>query len=262
MAVLGIITCEILELEFARLLNEDHDLMRISILEDSHSAQLIRLLETGRTPHLQRLPHPHAFVPEPDMPLEVLVRVLALGLHRTRRVLSRALARAIQALQPRVDVLLLGYGRCGGALADLRSSGIANVPLFQPMDADHPVDDCVALCLGGRKRYYQEQCKTAGTFFITPGWSRHWRQMLDVETGTVSQPGLERLLSGYERALLVRTPAITDEELQKSGDEFSRLTGMRLEVQSGTMSPLIAAWTAAKEATLSKPGLSAAGESL
>jgi hypothetical protein len=70
------------------------------------------------------------------------------------------------------------------------------------------------------------------------------------------------LLSGYERALLVRTPAITDEELQKSGDEFSRLTGMRLEVQSGTMSPLIAAWTAAKEATLSKPGLSAAGESL
>jgi hypothetical protein len=261
MAVLGIITCEILELEFAQLLTEDHDVRRISILEDEHSAQLIKLLESRRTSHLQRLPHPHAFIPEPDMPLEVLVRVLALGLHRTRRVLSRALTGAIQALQPRVDVLLLGYGRCGGALADIQAAGIANVPLFQPMDGDHPADDCVALCLGGGERYYQEQRKTAGTFFLTPGWSRHWRQMLDAESGRVSQPGLERLLSGYERALLVKTSAINDDELQRGGVEFSRLTGMRLETQSGTMVPLIEAWKSAKDAALSNPELNAVGES-
>jgi hypothetical protein len=261
MAVLGIITCEILELEFARLLSEDHDLSRISILEDSHSAQLIQLLEAKRIPHLQRLPHPHAFIREPDMSLEVLVRVLELGLHRTRRVLSKALTRAIQTLQTRVDVLLLGYGRCGGALTDIRTAAIADIPLFQPMSGELPVDDCVALCLGGSERYYQEQRKIAGTFFLTPGWTRHWRQMLDMKTGAVSQPGLERLLSGYQRALLVQTPAISDDDLQRGGVEFSRLTGMRLETQPGTMAPLIAAWNAAKASALTKSALNAAGES-
>jgi hypothetical protein len=259
MAVLGIITCEILELEFARLLSEDTEVRRISVLEDDCSARLIELLEEHQTPHVQRLPHPHAFVAEPDMPLEVLVRVLALGLHRTRRVLSKALGEAVQALQSRVDALLLGYGLCGGALDDIRAVVDANVPLFQPMDGDHPVDDCVALCLGGRERYYGEQRKIAGTFFLTPGWSRHWRRMLDVSTGKVAQPGLERLLSGYERALLVQTPAMAEEQQQQNGMEFARRTGLRLETQAGTMDPLSAAWDAAKASALGKSGIAAAG---
>jgi hypothetical protein len=261
MAVLGIITCEILELEFSRLLAEDTEVGRISILEDSHSARLIELLTAGGTPHLQCLPHPHAFVPEPDMPLEVLVRVLELGLHRTRRVLSGALAKAVQALQSQVDGLLLGYGMCGGALADVRALVDTDVPLFQPMDGEHPVDDCVALCLGGRERYYREQRHIAGTFYLTPGWSKHWRRMLDMRTGTVSQPGLKRVLSGYERALLVQTPAMDDDELQRRGDEFAQLTGLRLEVQAGTMGPLVVAWSSAKAALRSRSVLNAAGYS-
>ncbi len=258
MAVLGIITCEILELEFARLLSEDTEIRRISILEESCSMRLIERLEEQKTPHLQRLPHPHAFIPEPDMPLEVLVRVLELGLHRTRRVLSGALARAVQAMQSRIDALLLGYGMCGGALADISAVVDAEVPLFMPMDGEHPVDDCVALCLGGRERYYGEQRKTAGTFFLTPGWSRHWQRMLDMRTGKVSQPGLERLLSGYERALLVQTPAMADDELQQRGTEFSNRTGLCLETQTGTMAPLNTAWDAAKEALLSNSSIAAA----
>jgi hypothetical protein len=258
MAVLGIITCEILELEFARLLGEDAEVGCINVLEDSHSARLIELLEARQAP-LRRLPHPHAFAAEPDEPLEVLVRVLALGLHRNRRVLRNALAKAAQALQPRIDALLLGYGLCGGALDNARAVVDVALPLFQPMDGEHAVDDCVALCLGGRARYYGEQCKCAGTFFLTPGWSRHWRRMLDLRSGEVSQPGLKRLLSGYQRALLVQTPVLDDDELQRCGVEFAHHTGLRLETQMGTLAPLAAAWEAAKAAVRSKSVLNAAG---
>jgi hypothetical protein len=248
MAVLGIITCEILELEFARLLGDDPEISCISILEDSHSAHLIQLLEARHTAPIQTLPHPHAFIPEPDESLEVLVKVLALGLHRNSRVLRDALAKSAHALRSHIDVLLLGYGLCGGALEDAKSVLDIDLPLFQPMDGEHPIDDCVALCLGGRAPYYNEQCKMAGTYFLTPGWSQHWRKMLDTDTGKVSQPGLKRLLCAYERGLLVHTPVLAKGELLRRGAEFSARTGLRVEIQKGTMGLLGEAWNAAKAA--------------
>lgn len=246
MAVLGIITCEILELEFAQLLGNDPEIGDISILADNHSANLIQLLENRQTTPLHLLPHPHAFIPEADESLEVLVKVLALGLHRNRRVLRDALVKSAEALRSHIDALLLGYGLCGGAMENAESVLDLDIPLFQPMDDGHPIDDCVALCLGGRSCYYNEQRKTAGTFFLTPGWSRHWRRMLNTDTGKVSQPGLKRLLSAYERGLLVQTPVLTGEELQRRGAEFRDQTGLRLETQTGTMRPLSNAWDAAK----------------
>lgn len=248
MAVIGILTCEILELEFAWLLRDDTDVERISVLQDSHSARLIELLEAHRAPDLHCLPHPHAFTPEPDSSLEVLVRVLAMGLHRNPRVLRNALARSAQALRPCIDVLLLGYGLCGGAADAAREVVDMDIPVYQPMDDNHPVDDCVALCLGGRERYYGEQRRIAGTYFLTPGWSRHWRRMLDPCAGEVPQPGLKRLLRDYQRVLLIESPALPDQELQRRGAEFGRLTGLRLETQPGTLAPLTAAWNAAKAA--------------
>lgn len=258
MAVLGIITCEILELEFARLLGKDSEVGRISVLENRHSAGLIELLEQQQVDHLHCLPHLHAFTAEPDEALEVLVRVLALGLHRNQRVLRHALAKAAQELRPHIDALLLGYGLCGNALDDPQALLDVDVPLFQPMDGDHPVDDCVGLCLGGRECYYDQQRKVAGTYFLTPGWSEHWKQMLDPHSGAVSQPGLQRLLSGYQRALLVQTPALANDELQRRGAEFQRHTGLRLETQKGTMAPLIDAWNSARASVLSKSAISAA----
>jgi hypothetical protein len=245
MAVLGVITCEILELEFARLLGLDTEVGRVSVLEDSHSARLIDLLEARPTCRLQRPPHICAFHAEPGEPLEVLVRVLALGLHRNRKVLRDALTKAAHEFERHVDALLLGYGLCGNALDDSRAVIDVALPLFQPMDGEHPVDDCVALCLGGRERYYGEQRKTAGTFYLTPGWSRHWRRMLDTRSGEVSQPGLKRVLAGYERVLLVQTPALADDELQRRGAEFSQRTGLPVETGRGTMAPLTTAWEAA-----------------
>lgn len=253
MAVIGVITCEILELEFARLLGADPGVGRVSVLEDRWSARLIELLEANPIRSLQRLPHVHAFHAEPTEPVEVLLRVLEMGLHRSRTMLRNALTAAAHELRPHVDALLLGYGLCGNTLDDPQAVLDVDVPVFLPMDQGHPVDDCVALCLGGRDPYYAEQCRTAGTFFLTPGWSQHWKRMLDPLTGEVALPGLQRVLAGYERALLVQTPALADDEMLRRGAEFSRQAGLRLEVRQGTMELLTAAWTAAKRCIQSKP---------
>ncbi|MDD1619841.1 MAG: DUF1638 domain-containing protein [Methylococcaceae bacterium] len=246
MAVIGIITCEILELEFATILGSDTEIGRISVLENRQSARLIELLEAQPIHNLQRLPHVHAFQPEPNEPLEVLIRVLELGLHRNRKVLRDALSKAAHELRPHANALLLGYGLCGNALEDSRAVLDVDIPVFLPMDQDRPVDDCVALCLGGRDCYYAELRKIPGTFFLTPGWATHWKRMLDPRSGEMAQPGLKRVLAGYERALLVPTPALTEGEMLRRGEEFSRQTGLRLEVRQGTMDLLTTAWRAAK----------------
>jgi hypothetical protein len=246
MAVIGIITCEILELEFAQQLGADAEVGLVSVLDNRHAARLIELLERRLPLRLRRLPHVHAFHPEPGESLEVLIRVLQISLHRRRSVLRRALVRAANELQPHVDALLLGYGLCGNALDDPRIVLDVDVPLFFPMEEGRPVDDCVALCLGGRERYCTAQREVAGTFFLTPGWSEHWRALLSPHPGAPRQAGLERTLAGYERVLAVQTPALADDELLHRGLELGRLTGLRLEIRRGTMDLLIAAWNAAK----------------
>ena len=248
MPVLGILTCQILELEFAHLLRSDPEIRRISVVEDEYSAELIHLLEKDGLP-VQRLDHSGRFVREETKGLEILIRVLELGLHNRKRLLQEGLAEAGKELGPQVDALLLGYGLCGNALADpaalLAESG---VPVIIPMDEDHPVDDCVGLIIGGREAYYGEQCRVAGTFFMIPGWTRHWQHIFRKEHGGWSEELARRLFtgSGYERSLLVPDGLLSETEMQENIAEFNRMFGFRTEVRPGTLDLLRRAWAEAK----------------
>jgi hypothetical protein len=70
--------------------------------------------------------------------------------------------------------------------------------------------------------------------------------MLDLHSGKVTLPGVKRLLSGYERVLLVNTPALASDELLRRGEDFAKQTGLRLETREGTLELLSAAWNEAK----------------
>lgn len=251
MAVIGIICCEVLELEFCKLLGEDVEIGRISVIEDRQSMHLLELLEAKQVRGLSRLPHVHAFSSEPGIALEVILRVLQIELHRNRAVLRSALSKAAHEFSPHIDAMLLGYGLCGDPLSDPRAFLEVEIPVFLPMDQGHLVDDCVALCLGGRERYYAEQRKVPGTFFLTPGWSQHWKLLLAGDNH-LSSTRMRRVLSGYERALAVKTPAISTRELLRNGREFCLQAGLRLELCPGTMGLLTEAWNAAKQFLRSK----------
>lgn len=253
MPALGILTCEILELEFAHLLISDPEIQRVTVVEEEYAQTLMALLEeTGLRP--QRIKRAEDFVRNADEKgLEVLIRVLELGLHNRRRLLQEGLAAAGKEMGPRVDALLLGYGLCGNALADpaalLAESG---VPVFIPWDEDHPVDDCVGLVIGGRENYYEEQCRVAGTFFMIPGWTRHWKNIFRKEAGGWSEDLARRLFtgSGYERSLLVTNGLLSEEAMKENIEEFNRMFGFRTETRPGTLDLLKQAWNSAKHSLL------------
>lgn len=248
MSVLGILTCEILELEFAYLLNSDKDIGRIAVLDNSRSVRILQALASAGTRGLNRIADLDSHVPDPACRLEVLVHVLELGLHSRKKLLQQGLVDAARAMGPRVDALLLGYGLCGNALekpAELLAE--AGVPIFIPMDEDHPVDDCVGLIIGGRRRYYEEQCKVAGTFFMIPGWTCHWRRMFDSEFGNLSVDMARRLFKNYERSLLISTPIMSEATMKQNSNEFNALFDLRQEIRPGTLDILMDAWNCAKD---------------
>jgi hypothetical protein len=251
MAVLGILTCltcEILELEFARLLAADKEVNRITVLEDERSANFITALESIKKDNLNRITGFKAFTPAAESPLEVLVAVLELALHNRKNTLQQGIIEAATAMGHHVDALMLGYGLCGNALENPQELlADAGVPIFIPMDEDHPVDDCIGLLIGGRERYYEEQCEVAGTFFMIPGWTYHWKRMFEQEFGNLSHEMAKRLFKNYERSLMISTPIMSLEDMQQNSKAFNELFGLRTDVCKGTLSILQKTWDTAKE---------------
>ncbi len=256
MAVIGILTCEILELELAHLLAHDSEIAGVTVLEDVHSMGFIEALESASI-RPRRIPLIKGFTPNYPDRLEVLVRVLELALHNRKRILQEGLVKGAKEMGRYVDAIVLGYGLCGNALQkpdELLAD--ARVPIFIPMDQDHPVDDCVGLVIGGREHYYGEQCRVAGTFFMIPGWTRHWKQVFKKEYGGFGVEFARRIfgMANYERSLLIPNPVLSENEMRENIKEFNQLFGFRTEVRQGTLDILDNTWKSAKEYLLGDRG--------
>ena len=246
MPVLGIITCEILELEIAHILRKDSAVSRVTVLESSCSRRLIETLCQGGRLQVQRIPHLSSLRPEPSENMGALVRVLELGLHRKKEILRKRLAACAREMERYIQGLMLGYGICGGALTFPETVLDIDVPVFIPMDNDRPVDDCVSLCLGGRDQYSAEQRKTPGTYYLTPGWSLHWQEMFDQGDNTLAPNFEKRLFRGYERLLLLHSPIVSRQEMRHRAESFRNRVKLILEEREGTLRLLETCWNEAK----------------
>ena len=250
MAVLGIITCQALELEFAHLLANDPEISVINILENQFSQEMTETITRTAKIKPKSLATIADYTPTSLGGLEVIVQVMKVGLHSVIKNLRNGVVQAATEMEPYVDAILLGYGLCGNALKDHHELlPCSEVPLFLPMDGDHPVDDCVGLIIGGRENYYEEQCKVAGTMFINSGFIRHWETLL-YKGHFAEQYGvafMKRLMANYKRSLLLPTPVASEQELASGVEEFNKIYGLRTEVRLGTLDLLEKAWGAAKE---------------
>jgi len=237
MARLGIIACQILELELAHLLVNDIEVFGITVLDNGFGDGFFRALKQKgeKAPRLTRDTGKYLSL-EPDQ-LEVVVQIMELGLHTVIRALRTAVIDAVSEMSTHVDAIVLGYGLCGNAL-DNHQEIIRDIdiPLFMPMDEDHTVDDCVGLIIGGRKAYYEEQCKIAGTFFMNAGFSRHWKDLLQKANAVKFDEAMsKRIMAGYERSLLLITPVLSEEEMATNIEDFNQTYGLRTEVRKGTL---------------------------
>ncbi|MFO7685567.1 MAG: DUF1638 domain-containing protein [Desulfobacterales bacterium] len=252
MPQLGVVTCQILELEFAHLLSNDPDVTEIWVVHDDFSEELIRILENDRLKPVHRVLRAGEFEADETDGLAVLIRVMEVGLHSNITILRSAVTTAVKELAPFVDAILLGYGLCGNALKNANDLfKDIPVPVVLPIENGDPVDDCVGLIIGGRKNYYAEQCLCAGTMFMNAGFSRHWEKILsfDVPQKLIHKKEkiVKRIMGNYKRSLLLSTTVLSENELRKNTKEFNERFGLRVETRPGTLTLLESAWEAAKK---------------
>ena len=97
-----------------------------------------------------------------DSPHEIVMSDLSASLHVEPLPLRDRIQEEIDRIEaedPDVDAILLGYGLCGGATGGLTSK---RVPLVLPR-----AHDCVTIFLGSRERYMREQESAPGTYWFT-----------------------------------------------------------------------------------------------
>jgi len=254
MSVLGVLTCEILELEIAYLLKNDTRISSLFVLNTAAGRGLINALKTSGIDHFVPIDSFEAFVPPEDDSLSVLVHVLELGMHSRKSRLQKALVTETRKLSVHADALFFGYGLCGNALSDpevLLSH--LDIPFFMPRDCDHPADDCVGMLIGGRQSYYDEQIKEAGTFFMTPGWANHWNTIFENDHENMDLEMAKRMFKDYKRTLLISTPVMEDRQMKENVQDFNRLFNCYSELSQGSMTSLNDAWQAAITACTATP---------
>jgi hypothetical protein len=245
---LGIITCQILELEFAHLLAADPEITRVTILRDHFSEGVIEAFEqkSGSRPHT--ILYLGEYAPQASDEFQILMRVMELGLHSVIKKLRDTVVKAVCEMAKHVDAIFLGYGLCGNALEKPDELFVnAGIPVFLPTETHNHVDDCVGLIIGGRENYYEEQCKLAGTFFMNSGFARHWKDLIHKDVcGPNDLAMSKRLMANYQRSLILPTPVMPENEMMANIREFNELYGLKSEVRSGSLEILQNNWEKAK----------------
>lgn len=237
MATLGIITCEILELEFASLLSKDSEVAGITVIDNGFCTGFMQAYELIKRVKPTLINCAEQYIPVLPGRLEVLVQVLEVGLHMVIQNLRTSVINAAVKMGPQVNAIVLGYGLCGNALKDHEEiSREAGCPVFIPLDDDRPVDDCVGLLIGGQKNYYEELCKVAGTFFMNAGFSRHWQNLTQRTYGiSFDAPIVKRIMASYKRSLLLATPVLSQEEMAANIKQFNDAYELQTDVRPGTL---------------------------
>ena len=151
----------------------------------------------------------------------------------------------IEAEDPDVEAILLGYGLCGGATAGLKAR---SAPLVLPR-----AHDCATIFLGSRKRYLQEHEATPGTYWFTEdnikrgdalkGWllgdAGRSDGVEETYRGYVEKYGQENAdylieamgswQSHYERGAFLETGLAEDDTSMQQARSESELRGWRFE---------------------------------
>jgi len=163
---------------------------------------------------------------QPLMPPEMPRQILDFGLHIQPDKLRTALQEAIDAVDESIDTILLGYGLCSKAVLGLSSRKFR---LVVPR-----VDDCIAIFLGSRSAYKDQNKTEPGTYYLTKGWievgSTPFTEYDDM-VKRIGQAKADRiqgiLMRNYKRLALINTGQYGMDHYR----EYTRATAERFHLR-------------------------------
>jgi hypothetical protein len=248
--VIGLLTCEVLENEMAHMLSHDPDIGRVTFVESDPATDSIASLNELLGNRLRRIKDVAEFLPDPALSFEVLAVMLRVGLHMDKTTLREGVTGQARILSEKSDILVLGYGLCGNVLLDIEKQlADLHCPIVMPQNQDgSTIDDCVCLVLGGTEKYLEQVHREAGTWFVTPGWLKHWETLLVKELHCPDIATVKWVFkkADYKRVLMVDTGIGERETLRAETEKFADVFGFYVEETKGTLNILERAFEQAK----------------
>ena len=183
-----------------------------------------------------------------DDPDIVHKEYLQFGFHEFPEELKKAVIEKVNALEGKVDAVLLGYGICN-SLKDITAE--LKVPTIQLRG-----DDCIGVLLTPEE-YAKERKKCAGTMYHTPYFSlmdREWfEKKMRVQMPNFEELGisldwyLQKMFDGYSRVLFIDDGLGEIEKYLVLSRHFADELGFRHECRLGTPEILVQSLAMTKE---------------
>ena len=160
------------------------------------------------------------------------------GLHIEPDRLLEEVRKEIVEMQEKVDVIVLGYGRCQ---AMDRLGENFNVPVLRPQ-----AEDCIGVLLG-QDRYDEELRQIPGTWFLSPGWTLMGTEFVfhELQINRIGRKDIEplqlarRMLDGFTRALYIEMDLGMDKgELEEKAGRIANDLGLCLQKTTGSLNLL------------------------
>jgi hypothetical protein len=169
----------------------------------------------------------------PLIPEGMPYQVFDFGLHTNPARLRRALQEAIDAASGQYETIILGYGMCSMAIIGLKANGCR---LVAPR-----ADDCIAMFLGSRPAYTDQNRLEPGTYYLTKGWIEVGDTPFSDYERAVQRYGLEKaeqiyrlVMGNYKRLALINTGQHELERYRQYAQSVAERFGLRYQEIPGS----------------------------
>jgi hypothetical protein len=280
MPVLSIVACRMLEDELVHLLSADEEVRELLLVDGRECLSLSAKLRAQSRPHLllgldgiaqhfrERQHRPGGILPRNShrkaAELVVVVSLLRLGLHSDLDLLKATVYDNIRRLAAFSDGILIFYGKCGNALADLEHdlSDLACPLYFLNDERGERIDDCIALALGGNKNYERTLAEHQDVaLFMTPMWASNWKAMGQEDAASGKRLDLGAMLKGTGMTKVARidTGLCFEPGFEEKVDGFAREFGLQRIGLPGEAGLAKGCYERAKSSLAARPGSARAG---
>jgi hypothetical protein len=234
MTVLSFIACRMFEDEIVHIIENDPDIRRIIVVDNEDRGGLTGKLDAAGCTYellpLFSIPPKSENVRNGEMTL--IIHMLELALHARPDNLRKVVYDKTEELSRYADGILLFYGLCGNVLGKVEEDFRSNSCTVRILKEENGnvVDDCIGAVLGGRAAYLKKLTGSGGvgTFFMTPMWAAHWREMV-VAAGMTSDPNDIKMskfvfdYAGYKNVARMDTGLHYEKDFDSMVEEFAQL---------------------------------------
>ena len=231
MPVMTFIACRMFEDEIVHIAENDASIKNLLIVDNADCGGIVdklrdagcdftRVVEERVSDHLQ------------NEGLTLVVEILELALHARPEHLRDVVYGKAREMSEYSDGILLFYGLCGNVLGkvDIELAGLPCPVRILKEDNGDVIDDCIGAVLGGRAAYLEKlkSFNGVGTFFMTPMWAAHWRDMV-VSAGMTPNPDDTKLskfvfdYAGYKNVAKMDTGLYYEKSFDARVNEFAEL---------------------------------------